>query len=128
MNATTISFYEFISGIIFISVIMFVFGYGYDNQIFKLSTSDINYLLLLGSVCTAYAFIAAVHVMHHISPYTVMLTYNLEPVYGILLALILFPEQESMSSSFYYGAVVIICAVLINGYLKNRRSIKRKLS
>jgi drug/metabolite transporter (DMT)-like permease len=127
-TATTISFYEFVSGILFITLLMFVFGYGNSPEIFHLSSSDIGYLLILGSICTAYAFIASVFVMHHVSPYTVMLTYNLEPVYGILLALILFPESEKMSSSFYLGAILILAAVLVNGILKNRNQIVKRKS
>jgi len=125
-SATVISFYEFISGIIFISVLLFVFGFGYKPTHFSLPSSDIAYLLILGSVCTAYAFIAAVYVMHHVTPYTVMLTYNLEPVYGILLAVLLFPEKEDMSPHFYYGAALIIAAVLLNGILKNWKHFKSK--
>ena len=84
------------------------------------------YLFILASVCTAYAFIASVYVMRYISPYTVVLTYNLEPIYGIILAIILFPEKEKMSTHFYYGAALILSVVLINGILKNKNSLKRK--
>ncbi|HMQ44001.1 MAG TPA: EamA family transporter, partial [Mariniflexile sp.] len=52
----------------------------------------------------------------------------LEPVYGIILAVILFPEKEQMSSYFYYGAILIITTVLLNAILKNIRFIKRKRS
>jgi drug/metabolite transporter (DMT)-like permease len=64
--------------------------------------------------------------MKTISPYTVVLTYNLEPVYGIILALILFPEKEKMTNSFYYGAIIIIGVVFLNAILKNKRKLKRK--
>ena len=80
----------------------------------------------MASICTAYAFIASVYVMKLISPYTVVLTYNLEPIYGIIMAIILFPEKEQMSASFYYGAIVIIATVILNGILKNSRKLKRK--
>ena len=66
--------------------------------------------------------------MRYISPYTVVLTYNLEPIYGIVLAIIIFPEKEKMSLDFYIGAIVIISVVLINGILKNTKKAKRKLS
>ena len=125
-TATTITFYEFVSGIVFTTFVMFVFGYGYSSEIFHLSSSDFSYLLILGSICTAYAFIGAVHVMHHISPFTVMLTYNLEPVYGILLAILLFPEKEVMSPHFYYGAFLIITAVLLNAYVKNKKRLTKR--
>lgn len=128
-SATTITFYEFVSGVLFITVLMFVFGYGYTPDIFHLNNKDFIYLLILGSVCTAYAFIGAVYVMHRISPFTVMLTYNLEPVYGILLALFLFPEKENMSPNFYYGAILVISAVLLNAFVKNSKWLtKRKFT
>ena len=127
-SATAISFYEFLSGVVFISIYILIFGEGFSVDFFKLSFSDFGYLFILASICTAYAFIAAVHVMKVISPYTVVLSYNLEPIYGIFMAVILFPEKENMSSSFYFGAIVIISTVLVNAVLKNLRFLKRKRS
>lgn len=125
-SATVISFYEFISGVLFISLFILFFEGGFSVDFFKLSTKDFWYLFILASVCTAYAFIASVYVMKLISPYTVVLTYNLEPIYGILIALMLYPESEKMSTAFYYGATIIIGTVLLNGVLKNRHAFKRK--
>ncbi|MDO7138695.1 DMT family transporter [Algibacter lectus] len=127
-SATVISFYEFISGVLFITIYILCFGEGFSVEFFSLSTSDFWYLFILASICTTYAFIASVYIMKTISPYTVVLTYNLEPVYGIILALILFPEKEKMSPSFYYGALVIITVVMLNVLVKNRRKIKRSRS
>jgi len=124
--ATKISFYEFIAGIIFISFFLLIFRDGFSLEYFQLSGKDFFYLLILASICTAYAFIASVYVMKLISPYTVVLTYNLEPIYGIILALIIFPETETMSSSFYYGALIILTTVLLNGILKNIKAFKNK--
>ena len=124
-SATVISFYEFLSGVLFISIYILFFGEGFSEGFFHLSHSDFGYLFILASVCTAYAFIASVHVMKVISPYTLVLTYNLEPVYGIIMALILFPEKEKMSISFYFGAIIIISVVILNALLKNSRKLKR---
>lgn len=125
-TATIISFYEFLSGVFFISIYILCFGDGFSKDFFSLSLSDFWYLFILASVCTAYAFIASVYIMKTISPYTVVLTYNLEPIYGILMALILFPEKEKMSASFYYGALIIITVVLLNALMKNSKKLKRK--
>lgn len=125
-TATVISFYEFLSGVLFISIFIIFFGEGFSVEFFNISKSDYGYLFILASICTAYAFIASVYVMKLISPYTVVLTYNLEPIYGIAMALILFPEKEKMSASFYYGATVIIATVILNGILKNARTLKRR--
>lgn len=125
-SATKISFYEFISGVIFISIFIQLFGGGFSVEYFQISHSDFWYLFILASVCTAYAFIASVYVMKQISPYTVVLTYNLEPIYGIVIAIIYFPNSEKMSSEFYYGAAIILGVVILNGILKNIKTIKRK--
>lgn len=124
-RASYISFYEFIGGILGITIYLALTGVKFNSDFFNLSGSDWLYLFLLGSVCTAYAFIAAVYVMRYISPYTVVLTYNLEPIYGIILALILFPQKEKMSLDFYIGASLIIATVLTNGMIKNRSKKKK---
>lgn len=114
-----ISFYEFISGILFISIFLAFREDGFNHAFFQISSSDWVYLLILASVCTAYAFIVSVHVMKYITPYTVVLTYNLEPIYGIILALVFFPESETMRPMFYIGAGIIIFTVLLNTVFKN---------
>jgi drug/metabolite transporter (DMT)-like permease len=124
-SATVISFYEFLGGVLFITIFIPLFGDGFSLDFFKLSGSDYGYLFILASICTAYAFIASVYIMNYISPFTVILTYNLEPVYGIILALILFPESEKMSSQFYLGAIIIIAVVILNGFIKNSKKSKR---
>ena len=117
-NASTISFYEFISGVFFISLYIAFSNHGFDASFFKLSINDWIYLGILASVCTAYAFIASVYVMRYITPYSVVLTYNLEPIYGIFLALLFFPQTEVMRPIFYIGAALIICTVLMNALVK----------
>ena len=123
-SASIISFYEFVSGVLFISLFIGFFGDGFNLDFFKLSHTDWLYLIILGSICTAYAFIAAVYIMKYISPYTVVLTYNLEPIYGIALAIILFPVKEKMSTEFYIGAIIIFSVVILNAILKHTRPLK----
>lgn len=134
-NSTKISFYELLIGTIFITLFMTLAdlsGFNEDGtaffstDFFNLSTMDWVYLGILASVCTAYAFIASVEVMRHLSPYTIMLTINLEPVYGILLAFLVLGDAEQMSTEFYYGALVILFVVIANGVLKNRKIFRRK--
>ncbi|MFV9550554.1 DMT family transporter [Algibacter sp. PT7-4] len=127
-TATVISFYEFLSGVLFISIYILCFGEGFSKTFFSISLSDFWYLFILASVCTAYAFIASIYIMKSISPYTVVLTYNLEPIYGIIMAIMLFPEKEKMTASFYYGAIIIISVVLLNAILKNSKKLKKNTS
>jgi drug/metabolite transporter (DMT)-like permease len=125
-NSTIISFYEFISGVVFLTIFILATGTAFNKQFFVLSSMDWIYLFILASVCTAYAFIGAVEVMRYISPFTVILSYNLEPVYGIAIALILFPETEKMSPQFYIGAILILVTVLLDALFKNYKSGRQK--
>lgn len=116
-NPSVISFYEISSGVLFLSLYL-VLTNGFNASFFQISASDWYYLAILSSVCTAYAFIASVKVMKFLSPYTVMLTINLEPIYGIILAVIVFHEKEKMSPGFYIGAFIILLTVIANGLVK----------
>mgnify|MGYP003654158765 FL=1 len=120
-----ISFYELGSGVLFLSIYL-LFSHSFDQRFFQLSFNDWLYIFILASVCTAYAFIASVKILKYISPYTVMLTINLEPVYGIILAFLLLGESEKMNPLFYVGALLILTTVVANGILKNRKKLKKK--
>lgn len=125
-NASTISFYELLGGVLFLSFYLLLSNQ-FTQDFFVLSLNDFGWLFILASVCTAYAFIASVAVMKHLSPYTVMLTINLEPVYGIILALFIFQEKEKMNPQFYIGASIILLTVILNGVIKNiekKKSLK----
>jgi len=118
-NPVVISFYELLGGVFFFSIYL-LFSGSFTVDFFTVSASDWLWLFILGSFCTAYAFIASVHVMKFLSPYTVMLTINMEPIYGIILAVLVFNDKEKMSKTFYLGAAIILTTVIINGLLKNR--------
>ena len=122
-NPTVISFYEILGGVLFLSIYL-LFTKSFIPSFFQLSVNDFKWLLVLSSVCTAYAFIASVGVMKYLSPYTVMLTINLEPIYGIVLALLIFNDKEKMSPQFYIGACIILSTVILNGILKNKKTAK----
>lgn len=120
-DPTLISFYELTGGIVFFSLLL-LGTKSFSSSFFQISTSDWIYLAILSSLCTAYAFIASVKVMRFLSPYTVMLTINLEPIYGIVLAVLVFQEKEQMNPQFYLGALIILVTVIANGIVKYYRS------
>ena len=120
IDATIVSFYELFGGVLFLSVFL-LFSGQFTAAFFIITASDLLWLFVLASICTAYAFIASVAVMKFISPYTVMLTINLEPVYGIALAVLIFEKNEQMSFSFYIGATIILITVILNGLIRNTK-------
>ena len=125
-KADVISFYQLLFGALCITVFLLFKG-SFTSDFFNLLQLDWLYLGILSSICTAYAFIISVKVMEHLSPYTVMLTINLEPVYAILLALFIFGDKEKMNIEFYLGALVVLSVVLLNVILKNKEKIRQKL-
>ena len=88
---------------------------------------DWLWLLLLGGVCTVYAFSVSVDLMKRLPVFSINLTINLEPVYGILLAVLIFGEKEKMTPQFYLGTLIILVSVLIypvlNYWNKRRKSL-----
>lgn len=121
-DATIISFYELGGGVIFFSILLLV-NQSFSADFFMLSPQNFMYLMVLSSVCTAYAFIASTSVMKFLSPYTVMLTINLEPIYGIILAVLVFEDKEKMSFEFYIGALIILLTVILNAVIKSRKKL-----
>ena len=121
-DPNVISLYELSSGVFFLSIYLFFAG-SFTPAFFALSVNDLIWLFLLSSICTAYAFSASVKVMKFLSPFTVMLTINLEPIYGIILALLIFKDGEEMSPLFYLGALIILATVIANGIVKSYKKV-----
>ena len=124
---SVISFYELSIGLLLLSFFLGIQG-GFSSEFFRLSQNDWIFIFILASFCTAYAFIGGVQVMKYISPYTVVLTVNLEPVYGIVLAFFIFGDSERMNPLFYIGALIIFVTVIANGILKNKDKLKKQAS
>ncbi|MGC1514519.1 MAG: DMT family transporter [Maribacter sp.] len=121
-----ISFYELGMGVLFLTILLAIQG-DFGLQLVILPTMDWVYLVILALICTAYAFIASVKIMKVLTPYTVMLTTNLEPVYGIILAWFIFGAEEEMKPMFYVGAMIILSTVIANGILKQRANFKKRV-
>ena len=91
------------------------------------SWKDAGLLFLLASICTVYAYSQYIELLKRLSVFTVHLAYNLEPVYGILLAAAFFKEHEQMGSTFYLGAAIILAAVITQPFIERvyRRRLRR---
>lgn len=123
--APIISFYEMVGAFFWISLYL-LFTNGYNSQMI-LKPSDLIYLLILGTICTSVAYVAGVSVMKELSAFRVALITNLEPVYAIILALIIFGKDEKMTNGFYFGAVIVLGAIFLFPVVKSKIE-KRKLS
>lgn len=128
-----ITFYEMAGATL--SIVLFFPAYALyfsSSQSLNLlpSPQDWFYILLLAGVCTVYAYSASVKLMHKFTAYAINLTVNLEPVYGIVLAFLIFGEKEKMTFGFYLGTFIILLAVLsyptLNRYANRRRARRQK--
>jgi drug/metabolite transporter (DMT)-like permease len=113
-----ITFYEMLVAFLAISLFLFFYGSGAE-QILPVSW-DWVYLLILAVVCTVFAYSYGVELMRRLAPFTFSFTLNLEPVYGIVLALILFGESELMSGDFYVGTLIILSSVIAYPFVSRR--------
>ncbi|HBB80370.1 MAG TPA: EamA family transporter [Cryomorphaceae bacterium] len=107
----------------FLSILIYQLIFGTDTlmSLWASSYSNLLFLAILALLCTAYPFIKSVELLKRMSPFSVMLAINLEPVYGILLAALFFGATESMNPQFYIGVVIILTTVIANGIIKARK-------
>lgn len=116
----TLSFYELLVGAL-VGILFVILSGQYEYEAFQLHQWDLLWILLIAWVCTSFAFNLSIKVMQHLSPFTVMLIINLEPVYGILLSLAVWGEEELMSIRFYIGFIIVLGAILLNGFYKRQK-------
>ncbi len=94
-------------------------------SLFDITIKNATYLAILALVCTTFAFMVSVWVMKYVTPFTVSISINMEPIYTVAVALMLNPLKEKMSEGFYLGGALILLAIFTNAYLKK---IARKKS
>jgi drug/metabolite transporter (DMT)-like permease len=116
-ESPVITFYELMGGVIGLSAYLLFTG-EFNAEFFVVSGKDIFFLSIFCIVGTAFPFVASVNLLKRLSPYTVTLTVNLETVYGIIFAFLLWPQTEKMRPSFYVGALLILLVIFANAILK----------
>jgi drug/metabolite transporter (DMT)-like permease len=127
-DAYLVTFYEMVGATISIVLFFPVYqrwisssGELYLNP----SVTDWLWLLVLALVCTVYAYSMSVELMKYVTAFAMNLTNNLEPVYGILLAVLVFGEQEQMTPQFYLGTSIILASVFAYPLIRRYRKVKR---
>jgi drug/metabolite transporter (DMT)-like permease len=124
-NHFVITFYEMITASALAGIMMLFYSYFISYKSFALpGTKNWFWLFILSSICTVFAMSYSIKLMKRLSAFFVNLTVNLEPIYGIILALLIFGEQEQMSVGFYIGTGLILLSVLIYPLLNKK--YKRK--
>ena len=112
----TFLFYEIAASFVIMSALLPLYLSFFPVETIVPSTSDLIYLLILSSFCTVGMFSLQVEALKRLSAFTVNLSYNLEPVYSIILAMIIFNEAKDLNFAFYIGLALICISVLLQSY------------
>ena len=121
-----ITFYEMVGACLGTAAFFPVYMAYFSNGLLDLTPTAMDwfYIAILAILCTVYAYSVWVELMKRLSAFLINLTVNLEPVYGIILALLIFGEKEQMEPGFYYGTLIILASVLsypaFNKYYKRK--------
>ena len=117
LRPAVISFYELSAALVGLTLFLLPGG-SFNAAFFTLDTPSVIGLILLSLACTVFPFITSINLSKYISPYTIVLTMNLETVYGIIWAILFYKENKEMKPTFYLGVLIILMAVFLNSYLK----------
>lgn len=120
ITSPVLSFFELSAALLGLTIYLLITN-NFSSSFFTISATDILLISILAGVCTVYPFIASVNLMKHLSPYTINLTVNLEGVYGIILASIIFKENKDLSGNFYIGFFIILLVVFLNAFIKKKK-------
>ncbi|MBK9109565.1 MAG: DMT family transporter [Saprospiraceae bacterium] len=124
-TAIQISWLELFSVWLVLSIII-PFMYFYQPEMKFLPTGmDFLYLILLSYVCTVVSYVLALKSLHHLSAFSSMLAFNLEPIYGIILAILVFSEHKEFNTYFYIGATILILSVFLHPILQKKWNPKQ---
>ncbi|HMT73972.1 MAG TPA: DMT family transporter [Chitinophagaceae bacterium] len=126
INVETMLTWQQTGGFITLSLLMPLYLYQFPSKNFLPGWENLGWLFVLAWICSVWAFHLSASALKRLSAFTVSLTYNLEPVYGILLAFMVYKENKYLSNEFYLGFVVIAIALLIHLFLLLK--VERKLT
>ena len=120
-DASNISMVELLSASLGITLLL-IFTGGMNKELFIMSSENWLWIFILAVVATSFAFIASTAVMKVLTPFTTAIAINLEHVYAIILAVLIFGDEEVMGVEFYFGTSLIIGAVIINTLIKRGKT------
>ena len=121
-SARVLTLYELGGGFIILTLLLPFYLNNFEAAYYLPSLQDWSWLIILAVLCTILSFDLMLNALKKISAFTVNLTYNLEPVYGIILAFIFFHENKSLRNEFFLGLALILTAVLLQMIRVSRQS------
>ena len=115
-DSQTITLYEMLGGCVGLSFILPIYLFFSPVEQYLPSAADLGWLIVLSLVCTVLMYLLLTQALRKISSFTVNLSFNLEPLYSIILAIIIYKENRSLSTAFYVGLSLIILSLALQMY------------
>lgn len=124
VSSDVVSFYEILSGLVALTVFLpFYIQYFHPTKLIP-TTQDWTLLFILAVFCTHFPLVLSLNALKHLSAFTLNLSINLEPIYGIALAFLIFKENSKMNSGFFWGTALIMLSVVLHSYFTSRDNSK----
>lgn len=123
-DALTMTFVELGGGLIFLSLLFPIYWHYFPNTAMTGGGMDFIYLVILALLCTTFAYVLSIHALKQLTAFANAMTINLEPIYGILLAFVIFQENQDMDNRFYIGTGLVLLAVFLHPVIEY--SLRRK--
>ncbi len=117
----TLTLYELGGGLLALTVLVPLYLQKFPASYYVPTATDWLWLFVLAWLCTVLSFDLQLNALKKVSAFTANLTYNLEPVYGIILAFIFFKENENLHREFYLGVLLILLAVVLQMWRISRQ-------
>ncbi len=120
-DSKIINFYQMSGGTIFLGALLPLYLYFFPSATLIPGIQDTLYLLFLALFCTVGLYVIFAEVLKKIPAFTVSLSFNLEPIYAIILAFIFFDEGKEVNTAFYIGLLFVMASVILQSYLSLRK-------
>ena len=124
VSPENVTLYELSGGLLVLTALMPLYLWLFPAPSLLPGWQDLGWLLILAWACTVLAFNLSMSALQKISAFTVNLSYNLEPVYGILLAFLLFREDKYLGGGFYVGFFLILLSIVLQTVRLRRKYLK----
>lgn len=123
ISSEIVSFYEIFSGLLVLTAFLPVYITCFAPEKLFPDTQDWILLGVLAVVCTHITLILSLNALKHLTAFTLNLSINLEPVYGIALAFLIFGENKSLNAGFFVGTLLILLSVILHSYFAEKSKV-----
>ncbi|WP_159474051.1 DMT family transporter [Chryseobacterium sp. 18068] len=120
-DSQIINYYQMLAGTLGLTVLLPFYYYLFPNEQFIPNLKDTFYLILLALICTVGLYVLFAESLKKLSAFTVNLSFNLEPIYAIIIAFLFFDEGREVNTSFYFGLAFVIISVILQSIISRKK-------